>query len=125
MASVVQNAAIDCADACGLARFRSEVPGRPLHRGAEPGDPAVEVMRPGRPPLHSAQVPAPRAVKNRVHPRPRPATARAEEAERLPGLGAVLVDARREPGGAGRAAPADPEGNGFCVLRSAAERAAM
>ncbi|MFC7744219.1 hypothetical protein ACFQXA_29555 [Nocardiopsis composta] len=33
MASVVQNAAIDCADACGLARFRSEVPGRPLHRG--------------------------------------------------------------------------------------------
>ncbi|MFC7744220.1 VOC family protein [Nocardiopsis composta] len=82
-------------------------------------------MLPEGPLLHSDQVPEPKAVKNRVHLCLRPETAREEEAERLPGLGAVLVDDRREPGGAGRAAPADPEGNGFCVLRSAAERAAM
>ena len=39
-------------------------------------------------------------------------------------LGAALVDDRRRPDGTGWAVLADPEGNEFCVLRSAAERAA-
>lgn len=37
MVSVVQNVAIDCADAYELARFWSEVTGRPLHPEDEPG----------------------------------------------------------------------------------------
>ncbi|MER5641234.1 VOC family protein [Kitasatospora sp. NPDC002227] len=39
-------------------------------------------------------------------------------------LGAALVADRRNPDGIGWAVLADPEGNEFCVLRSAAERAA-
>ncbi|WP_431682896.1 VOC family protein [Kitasatospora sp. KL5] len=125
MVSVVQNVAIDCADAYGLARFWSEVLGCPLHPEAEPGDPETEVLLPEGPLLHFNQVPEPKTSKNRIHLCLRPRTSREEEVERLLGLGATLVTDRREPDGAGWAVLADPEGNEFCVLRSAAERAAM
>ena len=44
MVSVLQNVAIDCADAYELARFWSEVLGSPLHREDNPGDPETDVM---------------------------------------------------------------------------------
>ena len=47
---------------------------------------------------------------------------RDEEVDRLLGMGATMVDDLREEHG--WAVLADPEGNVFCVLRSAAERAA-
>lgn len=125
MVSVLQNVAIDCADAHKLARFWSEVLGYPLHHEDKPGDPETEVMLPEGPLLHFNQVPEPKTIKNRVHLCLRPKTTREEEVERLLNLGATLVDDRREPGGAGWAVLADPEGNEFCVLRSEAERAAM
>ncbi|MFJ9951717.1 VOC family protein [Kitasatospora sp. NPDC091207] len=125
MVSVMQNVAIDCADAYELARFWSEVLGRPLHREDRPGDPETEVMLPEGPLLHFNQVPEPKTIKNRIHLCLRPTTTREEEVERLLALGATLVDDRREPDGAGWAVLADPEGNEFCVLRSAADRAAM
>jgi predicted enzyme related to lactoylglutathione lyase len=50
---------------------------------------------------------------------------RDEEVERLLGLGATLVADHRRPDGSGWAVLADPEGNEFCVERSAAERAAQ
>jgi predicted enzyme related to lactoylglutathione lyase len=49
---------------------------------------------------------------------------RDEEVTRLLGLGATLVADRRQPDGTGWAVLADPEGNEFCVERSAAERTA-
>ncbi|MEV6209699.1 VOC family protein [Kitasatospora sp. NPDC051914] len=125
MVSVVQNVAIDCADAYGLARFWSEVLGCPLHPEVEPGDPETEVLLPEGPLLHFNQVPEPKTGKNRIHLCLRPRTSREEEVERLLGLGATLVTDRRGPDGAGWAVLADPEGNEFCVLRSEAERAAM
>ncbi|MFD6971444.1 VOC family protein [Streptomyces sp. NPDC059949] len=124
MVSVVQNVAIDCADAYELARFWSEALGSPLHPEAEPGDPETEVMLPEGPLLYFNQVPEPKTIKNRLHLCLRPKTSREEEVERLLGLGATLVADRREPDGAGWAVLADPEGNEFCVLRSEAERAA-
>jgi hypothetical protein len=39
-------------------------------------------------------------------------------------LGATVAHDRREPDGTGFVVMLDPEGNEFCVLRSAAERAA-
>lgn len=48
---------------------------------------------------------------------------RDEEVERLLAIGATLVDDRRKPDGKGWAVLADPEGNEFCVERSAAELA--
>ncbi|MFE2723639.1 VOC family protein [Kitasatospora sp. NPDC059327] len=125
MVSVIQNVAIDCADAHALARFWSEVLGHPLHAEDKPGDPETEVMLPEGPLLHFNQVPEPKTIKNRLHLCLRPTTTREEEVERLLALGATLVDDRREPDGAGWAVLADPEGNEFCVLRSAADRAAM
>ncbi|WP_024760019.1 VOC family protein [Streptomyces exfoliatus] len=124
MVSVMQNVAVDCADAYELARFWSEALGCPLHPESKPGDAEVEVTLPEGPMLYFNQVPEPKTVKNRLHLCLRPETSREEEVERLLGLGATLVADRREADGAGWAVLADPEGNEFCVLRSAAERAA-
>ncbi|MFE1550193.1 VOC family protein [Streptomyces sp. NPDC058718] len=125
MVSVMQNVAVDCVDAYELARFWSEALGCPLHPESKPGDAEIEVTLPEGPMLYFNQVPEPKTVKNRLHLCLRPETSREEEVERLLGLGASLVADRREADGAGWAVLADPEGNEFCVLRSAAERAAM
>ncbi|MFJ5884773.1 VOC family protein [Kitasatospora cineracea] len=125
MVSVVQNVAIDCADAYGLARFWSGVTGRPVDPDSGPGDPETQVeLAEGGPVLYFNQVPEPKTVKNRVHLCLRPDTARDPEVDRLLALGATLVADRRNADGTGWAVLADPEGNEFCVLRSAAERAA-
>ncbi|WP_328504759.1 VOC family protein [Streptomyces sp. NBC_00457] len=125
MVSVLQNVAIDCADAYELAQFWSEVTGCLLHPEDKPGDPEIDVMLPEGPLLHFNQVPEPKTVKNRIHLCLRPKTSREEEVKRLLSLGATLVADRREPDGAGWAVLADPEGNEFCVLRSESDRAAM
>ncbi|MGW0664504.1 VOC family protein [Streptodolium elevatio] len=125
MVSVVQNLAIDCSDAYGLARFWSEVTGCPLDPEAKPGSHETQVMLPEGAVLYFNQVPEPKTVKNRIHLCLRPTTSREEEVERLLALGAGLVADRREPDGAGWAVLADPEGNEFCVLRSDSDRAAM
>ncbi|MEW1908081.1 VOC family protein [Kitasatospora sp. NPDC085895] len=124
MVSVVQNVAVDCADAHGLARFWSRVTGRPLHPDDRPGDPEVRVMLAEGPVLYFNQVPEARTVKNRLPLCLRPETSRDREVERLLGLGATLVADRRDPDGSGWAVLADPEGNEFCVLRSESDRAA-
>ncbi|MFF4624129.1 VOC family protein [Nonomuraea jabiensis] len=124
MVSVVQNVAIDCADAYELARFWSEVTGCPLHPEDRPGDKETQVQLPQGPLLYFNQVPEPKTIKNRLHLCLRPETSREEEVERLLGLGATFVADRRNPDGTGWAVLADPEGNEFCVLRSASERAA-
>ncbi|MEU7607621.1 VOC family protein, partial [Streptomyces sp. NPDC041003] len=44
MVSVVQNVAIDCADAYELARFWSSVTGRPMDPEDSPGDRETQVV---------------------------------------------------------------------------------
>ncbi|MFD8988182.1 VOC family protein [Streptomyces goshikiensis] len=125
MISVVQNVAIDCSDAYGLARFWSEVTGSPLYPQNRPGDRETQVMLPQGPLLYFNQVPEAKTVKNRIHLCLRPTSSREEEVERLLALGATLVTDHRKPDGAGWAVLADPEGNEFCVLRSESDHAAM
>ncbi|MCI3269813.1 VOC family protein [Streptomyces cylindrosporus] len=125
MTSVVQNVAVDCADAHGLARFWAEVTGGDVDPEDGPGAAETQVTLPDGPVLYFNQVPEPKTVKNRIHLCLRPTTSREEEVERLLGLGATLVADRREPDGAGWAVLADPEGNEFCVLRGDSDRAAM
>jgi predicted enzyme related to lactoylglutathione lyase len=125
MTSAVYNVAIDCADAYGLASFWSQVVGRPLNDDDHPGDPVAVIEMPTGWQLYFAQVPEPKTVKNRIHLCLRPDGPRDAEVARLTDLGATVVADRREPDGAGWVVFADPEGNEFCVLRSAAERAAM
>ncbi|MFI1221410.1 MULTISPECIES: VOC family protein [unclassified Streptomyces] len=125
MISVVQNVAIDCADAYELARFWSGVTGRPLHPEDGPGAQETQVMLAEGPVLHFNQVPEAKTIKNRIHLCLRPDTSRDLEVDRLLGLGATLVADHRNPDGSGWAILADPEGNEFCVLRSESDRAAM
>ncbi|MBC9711906.1 VOC family protein [Streptomyces sp. TRM66268-LWL] len=125
MISVVQNVAIDCADAYALARFWSEVTGQPVDAEAAPGDHEVQVTLPQGPALYFNQVPEPKTVKNRIHLCLRPSSSREPEIDRLLQLGATWVGDHREPDGSGWAVLADPEGNEFCVLRSESDRAAM
>lgn len=47
---------------------------------------------------------------------------RAEEVERLVGIGTIVHADHRKPDGTGWVTMADPEGNLFCVERSATER---
>ncbi|ROR35401.1 VOC family protein [Kitasatospora cineracea] len=124
MVSLVQNVAIDCADAHGLARFWSAVTGRPVDPDSGPGDRETQVTLADGLVLYFNQVPEAKTVKNRVHLCLRPDTARDPEVDRLLAFGATLVADRRNADGTGWAVLADPEGNEFCVLRGAAERAA-
>ncbi|MEU9393097.1 VOC family protein [Streptomyces sp. NPDC048324] len=122
MTSAIRHTTVDCADAYALAGFWSQVLGHPLHPENEPGD--AEVLIEGAS-LLFITVPEAKAVKNRVHLDLQPQDrTRDEEVDRLLTLGATLVDDHRKPDGTGWAVLTDPEGNEFCVERSAAERAA-
>lgn len=124
MTSLVRHVTIDCADAYALASFWAQVLDARLSDDDEPGDEEALVESPGAS-LLFIQVPEPKAAKNRVHLDLQPQDrTRDEEVERLLGLGAVLLDDRRNPDGTGWATLADPEGNEFCVERSRAEREA-
>ncbi|WP_329342783.1 VOC family protein [Streptomyces sp. NBC_00663] len=123
MVSVVQNVAIDCADAYELARFWSGVTGRPLDPQDGPGSRETQVILADGPVLYFNQVPESKTVKNRIHLCLRPETSRDVEVERLLALGATFVADHRNADGSGWAILADPEGNEFCVLRSDSDRA--
>lgn len=125
MVSVLQNVAIDCADAYELAQFWSSVTGRPLHPEDRPGDRETQVLLAEGPVLYFNQVLEGKTIKNRIHLCLRPETSRDQEVERLMGLGATFVADDRNPDGSGWAILADPEGNEFCVLRSESDRSAM
>ena len=124
MASLVRHVTLDCADAYRLASFWAQVvDGTPADDDA-PGDPEAQVTSAGVT-LLFVTVPESKAVKNRVHLDLQPQDrGRDEEVTRLLALGARIVGDRRRPDGTGWVTMADPEGNEFCVERSAAERAA-
>jgi predicted enzyme related to lactoylglutathione lyase len=124
MTSLVRHVTFDCTDAFRLASFWAEALGGTLADDDAPGDPEATVVSDGAA-LLFVTVPDAKTVKNRVHldlqPQDRP---RDEEVARLLALGAVQVADHRRPDGTGWVTMADPEGNEFCVERSAAERAA-
>ncbi|MET7650698.1 VOC family protein [Streptomyces sp. NPDC005486] len=122
MTSAIRHVTIDSSDAYALGSFWSEVLGLPLHDDDNPGDPEALIEGAG---MLFVTVPEAKSQKNRIHfdIQPQDRT-REEEVERLLDLGATLADDRRRPDGTGWAVLADPEGNEFCVERSAAERAA-
>ncbi|WP_310715575.1 VOC family protein [Streptomyces lydicus] len=123
MTSLIRHVTIDCTDAYRLARFWAEVLDGSLAEDDFPGDPEATVTSAGGA-LLFLSVPDARTVKNRVHLDLQPQDrSRDEEVERLLALGATLVADHRRPDGTGWATMADPEGNEFCVERSAAERA--
>ncbi|MFG2606098.1 VOC family protein [Streptomyces sp. NPDC048514] len=120
MTSKIRHMTVDCADAYALGTFWSKVLDQPLHQDDQPGDDEALIENAG---LLFVTVPDAKTVKNRVHLDLQPQDrTRDEEVERLLALGATLMDDRRNADGTGWAVLADPEGNEFCVERSAAER---
>ena len=95
--------------------------------GNAPEDPEGLLVGPdGQPNLLFVKVPEGKAVKNRVHLDLMPTDrTRDQEVARLLELGATMVADQRRPDGTGWVVLADPEGNEFCIERSAAERAQM
>ena len=125
MTSSIYNTSVDCADPYSLAEFWSQVLGLPINEGS-PGDEEVAITLDSDRDhdLLFIRVPEPKTVKNRLHLCLQPDGPRDEEVDRLLSAGASFVADQRNPNGTGWAVLADPEGNEFCVLRSAAERAA-
>ena len=123
MTSSIHSFTVDTPDPFALATWWSQVVGAPLGEDDLPGDPEAMVALPAGPPLLFVQVDDAKVVKNRLHIDLQPDGPREEEVARLLGIGATLVADQRRPDGTGWAVLADPEGNEFCVLRSAAERA--
>jgi catechol 2,3-dioxygenase-like lactoylglutathione lyase family enzyme len=128
MPSSIRNITVDSVDALKLARFWAEVLGWHVFHDDDPEvllAPEFPPAGPG-PTMLFIPVPEPRSVKNRLHVdvQPQGDTTRDQEVERLLGLGASVVEDHRKDDGTGWVWMADPEGNDFCVERSAAERAA-
>ncbi|MGH3737876.1 MAG: VOC family protein [Micromonosporaceae bacterium] len=125
MVSAVRHVTFDAADPYTLARFWSAVTGYPLHPDDLPEDTEHLISPPdgAGPGILLCAVPEGKTVKNRLHLDLQPQDrTRDEEVERVLGLGATLVADHRNPDGTGWAVLADPEGNEFCVERSATER---
>jgi hypothetical protein len=123
MASHLHSITFDALDPYAQALWWSEVLAVPMSPDDNPGDPEA-LLRTHHGDVLFVQVPEPQTQKNRAHLDLEPSDrARDEEVARVLALGATLVDDRRLPDGTGWAVLADPEGNEFCVLRSAAERA--
>ncbi|WP_210584470.1 VOC family protein [Streptomyces sp. GESEQ-35] len=121
MTSAIRHTSFDCADPYALAVFWSQVLNLSVHEDDKPGDEDVLIEGAG---LLFIAVPEAKTVKNRVHLDLQPQDrTRDEEVERILALGATMFDDRRNPDGTGWAVLTDPEGNEFCVERSAGELA--
>jgi predicted enzyme related to lactoylglutathione lyase len=116
----------DARDSHALAVFWGALLEREIRPGDMPQDDSVLVMpTPGQPGLLFLRVPEGKTAKNRIHFDLWPtSTKRDEQVERAIGLGAVVLADQRQEDGTGWVVFADPEGNEFCIGRSAAERAA-
>ncbi|HEY4418164.1 MAG TPA: VOC family protein [Pseudonocardia sp.] len=90
----------------------------------EPGHEECMIFSPdGNQRVLFIEVPDAKQIKNRLHLDLEPAEGtRDAELARLLGLGATEVADHRRGDGSGWMVLADPEGNEFCILRSAAER---
>lgn len=121
----IRSITVDCADLYRQARFWSEVTGwqEDPEDPNRPGDPEGRIVSGHGISLSFIPVPEGKAVKNRMHLDLTPtARSRDEEVARLLGIGASLADDQRRPDGTGWVVMTDPEGNEFCIERSAQER---
>jgi hypothetical protein len=123
--ALIRHITVDCADPYALSGFWSQVTGYPRHPDDEPGASASLLVAPEGegPGLLFVRVPEGKDAKNRLHLDVMPTDCRRDEQiEKLLALGASLASDMRNPDGTGWAVLTDPEGNEFCVERSAAER---
>ncbi|MEM9714092.1 MAG: VOC family protein [Actinomycetota bacterium] len=109
------NVVIDCEHPTEVARFWSAALALPVDDGASEFFVSLGSDEPG-PTMFLIKVPEPKTTKNRLH-LDLLADDRANEIERLVGLGATHVADKHEWGHSW-AVLRDPEGNEFCVAES-------
>ena len=110
MASVIKSVSFDAADALRLARFWAAVFGSDVDEESTSDKAFVEAAGWGGPNIWFIRVPEQKSAKNRVHFDLRAPGAVADEAARLVGLGAAVLERREH-----HIVMTDPEGNEFCV----------
>ena len=119
MSSFLLNITFDCANPRAQAGFWSAVTGYPASDQSQPGNPFWLVGPPAgetRPRLVFVPVRESKHAKNRVHLDIVPADrSQSAELDRLTGLGASVIEDRRQVEGGGWVVLADPEGNEFCL----------
>ena len=121
--SDIHSVTVDCASPRLVGTFWHAVLGGTLALDTVPEDDDwATIERDAGPRLLFQKVPDAKAGKNRLHFDLTPSTTRAEEVERLMGLGATVVADFTEHGR--WTLMRDPEGNEFCVERSRAEKQA-
>ncbi|MGW6197370.1 VOC family protein [Kribbella sp. NPDC055110] len=123
MTSRVRTVTFDAHDPYEIAGFWLQVLNAERPDDDHPGDPYASVESDGLTVLFE-QNNDEKVVKNRGHLDLEPDTTRDEEVAWLLTLGATIANDHRNPDGTGWVVMHDPEGNEFCVLRSATERAA-
>ena len=118
----VRHITIDAHDPHALARFWLLVTG--YLPDTEPDDEVlISAPQPDAPGLLFIRVPEAKAGKNRVHLDIQPPEGtRDEMVQRLLAAGATVHEDHRRSDGLGWVTLRDPEGNEFCVERSAGER---
>ncbi len=125
MTSIIHNITVDARDSYAITSWWSQVLGLPVHPDDNPGDDECLIELPSGIRYLFINVPEGKSVKNRLHICLEPSdSTRDQEVVRLQGLGATIYEDHRTPVGTGWVTMRDPEGNEFCVERSAAERAA-
>ena len=127
MTSSLRNITVDCHDPLALGRFWAAVLGWNVYFDEDPPVLVAPSYPPGRghDAVHPGAGTAYREEPVAHRSGARGDRARDEEVARLVELGATVVEDHRDETGAGLGWVwlADPEGNDFCVERSAAERA--
>ncbi len=121
MASMVHSITVDCANPLKLAQFWAATLEYSMEDWSD--DDGAMVVDPTGKGTQMLFLPVPegKITKNRVHLDLMPRTDMATEVERLMGLGAKRIKLFEENGGKWTVMH-DPEGNEFCVERSAIER---
>ncbi|MFC0625557.1 VOC family protein [Kribbella deserti] len=125
MSSLLHHITFDARNAFEIATFWAQVVDGHVHPDDKPGDDSVLVVTKDGADLLFEVNPDDKTVKNRVHFDLQPAErTRDEEVAWLQTIGATVYSDQRRPDGTGWVVMRDPEGNEFCVERSAAERQA-
>jgi predicted enzyme related to lactoylglutathione lyase len=118
----VRHITVDAREPLKIAQFWSQLTGFPVDDESDDEEAFVETV----PGLLFIAVPEAKTVKNRLHLDIQPPdSTRDEFVERMLLAGATIFEDHRKPDGTGWVTMRDPEGNEFCVERSAAERAAQ
>jgi predicted enzyme related to lactoylglutathione lyase len=119
----VRHITIDAVDTARLAAFWAQVTGYAIDPDEDDDEALLLPPHENAPGILFVAVGDKKAGKNRVHLDIQPPTGTRDEfVDRMLALGATIYEDHRSPDGLGWVTMCDPEGNEFCVERSAGER---